>query len=105
MDNMTAKVSCFARAFHYKNNEFTTTIAARLNKVYATGTKEFDPSIPWFQSYVNYDLDQGILDVATGLDIEKLNKAVTRAEFTAILSRSMPDEAISLRDSMIINDY
>ena len=27
----------------------------------------FNPSIPWFQSYVNYDMDQGILDAAIGI--------------------------------------
>ena len=40
-------------------------------------------------------MDQGILDAATGLDIEKLNSAATRAEFAAILSRALPDDAMS----------
>lgn len=82
----------------------TATIAARLNKVYSANPVEFVSSLPWFQSYVNYDMDQGILDEATGFDIEKLNTVATRAEFADILSRALPDEAMSAVNTVSLED-
>lgn len=52
MDNMTAKVSCFARAYHYKNNSihiFSDNIAEKLlGDDYNQIEKKYDRRIGFF---------------------------------------------------------
>lgn len=55
MDNMTAKVSCFARAYHYNNNSiriFTDDIAEKLlgedyNQIAKSMSDGIDFFLPW----------------------------------------------------------
>ena len=81
----------------------TATIAARLNKQYQTGSSIFENGSPWYLPYINYDLENGILN---GDETSPLSKALnadtpaSRAEFAAILSRALPEEGMSVRNSI-----
>lgn len=65
-------------------------MAARLHKVYHSGTDQFEASDPWFRVYVNYARENGIIwgefpDYAT---------PATRAEFVVILRSALPVEVL-----------
>lgn len=62
------------------------TIAARLHKTYFTGSAAFAQGSPWYQVYVDYAKENGILDK----DYANYDKAATRGEFAAIFSAALP---------------
>lgn len=68
----------------------TVTLAARLRKLYLTGDGTFASSSPWYQSYLDYALSQGILDAAPA----DMNAKLTRQEFASILANALPDSAL-----------
>lgn len=65
-------------------------LAACLHSVYTNGTSEFASTRPWYQPYVNYALENGII-ASTYTDYEK---KATRAVFAAILGNALPAEAL-----------
>ena len=67
------------------------TIAARLHSIYTTGEESFEQGSPWYQTYVDYDVEHGIIS-AEHPDCEK---TATRAEFAVILAGALPDEALT----------
>lgn len=66
------------------------TLAARLRKLYLTGSGTFSASSPWYQSYLDYALSQGILERAPA----DMNAKLTRQEFAAILANALPEGAL-----------
>ena len=66
------------------------TLAARLRKLYLTGSGTFSASSPWYQTYLDYALSQGILDRAPA----DMNAKLTRQEFAAILANALPEGAL-----------
>jgi hypothetical protein len=68
----------------------TITMAARIHSIYASGTADFEPSTPWYQTYVDYALANGIIT----REYADYTKAATRADFAAILRGALPDEAL-----------
>ena len=64
----------------------TLVLADKLYSIYHTGKSEFSTGSPWYQPYVDYALDCGIL---TG-PYEDYTAPATRREFVAILSRALP---------------
>lgn len=66
------------------------TLAARLRKLYLTGNGTFSASSPWYQTYLDYALSQGILDRAPA----DMNAKLTRQEFAAILANALPEGAL-----------
>lgn len=70
----------------------TITLAARLRSIYETGTAEFEQSDPWYQTYVDYATENGI--IAEG-DYSDYTKAATRAQFAYIMAKALPGEALS----------
>ena len=66
------------------------TLAARMHSIYQTGSEAFVQGKPWYQVYVDYALQHGILDAAR----TDYNSPVTRANFTILLSNAFPDEAL-----------
>ena len=66
------------------------TLAARMHSIYHTGGEAFVQDKPWYQVYVDYALQNGILDAAR----TDYNSPVTRAFFTILLSNAFPGEAL-----------
>lgn len=66
------------------------TLAARMHSIYHTGGEAFVQDKPWYQVYVDYALQNGILDAAR----TDYNSPVTRAFFTILLSNAFPSEAL-----------
>ena len=66
----------------------TITMAAGIHSVFNTGAKSFSPSTPWYQTYVDYALSNGIISGSYA----NYNKPATRAEFATILANALPDE-------------
>lgn len=60
-------------------------MAVRLHSIYSTGSGEFSEGAPWYQPYVDYAKEHGII---TG-DPDP-SAAATRAQFADILSRAIP---------------
>lgn len=71
------------------------TVAARIHALAETGTENFVQGTPWYQVYVDYALQNGILAEA----LANYDKAATRLEFARLLSRALPDS-----DLPAIND-
>jgi hypothetical protein len=66
-------------------------IASCIHSVYYTGDASFESSTPWYQSYVDYALENGI--ISSGY--KYYNASVTRAEFAKILAEALPDEILT----------
>lgn len=71
----------------------TITIAARLHKLYYSGTDDFKPGVNWYTNYVAYALKNGIIGREYSAD--ELNAPITRGQFAVILSASYPDNALT----------
>ena len=69
----------------------TLAMASRIHSTYYTGSTDFTQGSPWYQTYVDYCLNNGIID--RGYD--DYNVTVTRAEFASILAKSLPAEALT----------
>ncbi|MHB1153511.1 MAG: S-layer homology domain-containing protein [Eubacteriales bacterium] len=67
------------------------TMAARIHLIYKTGSDKFKQASPWYQPYVDYVIDNGIISQG----YSDYTKAATRAEFAAILAGALPDEALA----------
>ena len=61
--------------------------AARVHNIYNGGTGEFMQSGTWYQTYVDYAAEKGIITAGT---FSNYNKAATRAEMAYIFSHSIP---------------
>ncbi len=66
------------------------TIAARLNAIYTTGSDEFEVGEVWYDSYVAYAKENGILT----FDIENYDAPAKRSEFALIMANALPSEAL-----------
>lgn len=65
-------------------------MACRLHSIYYGTNYNFQKSEPWYQDYVDYALEYGILDGTQ----ESYDTPVTRAGFAKILSGALPDSAL-----------
>lgn len=66
------------------------TLAARMRKLYSTGSGSFSASSPWYKSYLDYALSQKVITAAPS----NMNLTLTRQEFAAILAGALPDAAL-----------
>jgi len=66
-------------------------IADCIHSIYYTGSANFEASSPWYQTYVDYALKNGII----GADYKDYSAYITRKEFARILANSLPDEALA----------
>lgn len=66
-------------------------LAASLHSIYHTGSAEFAASTPWYQAYVDYALQNGILTAARS----DYNSPATRAVFASVLAAALPEEALA----------
>jgi S1-C subfamily serine protease len=66
-------------------------LAACLHNLYGTGTEVFAASDPWYATYAEYALKNGIIPSA----YPEYNTKATRSEFAQILSKAFPAEALA----------
>ncbi len=64
----------------------TITLAARLHNIYNGGDGVFEPSEPWYQTYVDYALENGIIHT----DKWGYFASATRRRFVSIIAAAMP---------------
>ena len=67
------------------------TLAARLRAIYETGKGSFAAGEVWYQVYVDYAVDRGIIYDGQFADY---TKPATRAEFAVILKNALPKRAL-----------
>ena len=67
----------------------TIVMACRLPSIYTEDHAEFSQATPWYQPYLDYAAEAGIL-----WEFYDYNAPVTRADFAVILSGSLPEEAL-----------
>lgn len=75
----------------------TLVLAARLHSIYHTGKAEFVQGTPWYQVYLDYCINNGI--VAEG-EYTDMKAAATRADFAVIFSKAIPAEALPAINSL-----
>ena len=69
----------------------TAALAARLHKLYHTGTADFQQGKTWYRVYVDYCEKNGILLT----EYDDYNAPAKRSEFAAILARALPVDALA----------
>lgn len=67
------------------------TTACQLHSTYYSDNYQFQATTPWYQTYVNYALSNGI--ITTGYS--NYTVPITRAEFAVILANTFPSEALT----------
>lgn len=67
-------------------------LACRLHSIYYTGTADFVQGSPWYQVYVDYAVENGIIADGRYSDY---NAAATRRQFAAILAQALPGSALT----------
>ena len=77
----------------------TITLASRLHNTYYGNTHTFNSTDVWYQTYVDYAMQNGIIKSGEYGDF---NAKATRAQFAEIFASALPNEA--LRDINIIED-
>ena len=70
----------------------TIALAARLHSIYTTGSASFTQGSPWYQVYVDYAVQNGIL---TSGQFADYNANATRRQFAGILAKALPAEALA----------
>lgn len=76
----------------------TIVMAARMHKIYNTGSSRFESGATWYAPYVNYAMENGIIAGSPSLD-----DAATRAQFVDILSRALPKDAFEQINEITAN--
>lgn len=67
----------------------TITLAARIHAIHTTGKLDgFETTTPWYQTYVDYAMENGMLDG----DGYVMTEPATRAQFAGILARALPTD-------------
>lgn len=68
----------------------TLALADRLNSIYFNNGADFTQGQPWYQVYVDYAVENGIIGVSA---FDNYTAKATRAEFAQILANALPDSA------------
>ena len=74
-------------------------LAARLHSIYVGDNADFSGGDPWYQSYVDYAIQNGI--IAAGA-YSTYVPAATRAQFASILAAALPSEALPAINTVTI---
>lgn len=69
------------------------TMAARVHSIYTTGAESFQPSEIWYQVYLDYAFQNGIISYA--YYNSDVTQTATRAQFAEIFANALPAEALS----------
>lgn len=78
----------------------TITLASRLNNTYYGNTHTFNSSEVWYQTYVDYAIEKGIIKSAEYTD---LNAFATRSQFAQIFVNALPE--VALKEINEVDDY
>jgi len=70
----------------------TVALAARIHSIYTTGGASFRQGEPWYQVYLDYARETGILSGELAAD--DLNREVTRAQFASLFSKALPADGL-----------
>ena len=73
------------------------TVAARVHSIYSTGTRFSAVSDPWYQAYVDYAIEAGLI---AANDFTDYNATATRAEMAYIFSKSLPSAEFAPRNTV-----
>jgi S1-C subfamily serine protease len=65
-------------------------MADGIHSLYTTATINFKEGTPWYQTYVDYALENRIITA----EFDDYNAPATRAEFASIMARALPVEAL-----------
>ena len=76
-------------------------MAARIHSIYTTGSENFIQGTPWYQCYLDYAYQNKIISYAY-YNCDVKHKA-TRAQFAEIFAAALPDEALSIKNSVSDN--
>ncbi|MGE4485666.1 MAG: trypsin-like peptidase domain-containing protein [Oscillospiraceae bacterium] len=68
------------------------TMAARIHRIYTTGIESFTQTSPWYQIYVDYAANNGIISYG---QFSSYTAAATRLQFATIFASALPDGALS----------
>ena len=79
----------------------TIALACRLHSIYNTGKAEFTQGNIWYQVYVDYAVANGII---SNNQFTTYTKAASRAEFAAIMAKSLPADALGAINSVKLGD-
>ena len=71
-------------------------MAACLHSIYYTGSAEFATSQPWYSTYVDYALQNGILSAARS----DYTQPASRAVFASVLAAALPADALTAINSI-----
>ncbi len=69
----------------------TIALATRIDSIFCSGTTNFVQGDPWYQCYVDYAVELGMVDEGV---YSNYNSTATRAEFATILSVALPSYAL-----------
>lgn len=68
------------------------TLAARIHSIYNTGAENFVQGAPWYDCYVEYAMDNGLIYQ----EYADYDRNIERWEFALILGRALPDEVLKV---------
>lgn len=75
------------------------TMAARIHSIYTTGSESFMQGDPWYQVYLDYAFQNGIISYAFyNADV---TKNATRAQFAEIFANALPEEALAPANDVV----
>ncbi|MBP8640855.1 MAG: S-layer homology domain-containing protein [Oscillospiraceae bacterium] len=89
---MNGKTASAFGASDYVTIAETITMAARLNSIYTTGKADFAASTPWYQTYVDYAIANGIISKGR---FENYEINATRFQVVEIFAAAMPSSAFA----------
>lgn len=70
----------------------TIVMAARLHSIYHKGSADFEQSAVWYEPYVDYAIENRLINGVTKVDY---NESATRATFAMALNAALPKEVFS----------
>lgn len=74
------------------------TIAVRVHSIYHSGSAQFTEVVPWYQVYVDYAVDKGII---SSRDFSDYSRPATRAEMAYVFAHALPAGEFKDRDTGI----
>lgn len=69
------------------------TLAARIDNIYYAFGKDFTQTSTWYQVYVDYAIERGVI---TSNQFTDYTKMATRADFAQIFANALPTEALEI---------
>ncbi len=67
------------------------TLAARIHCIYYTGGYRFVQDMPWYKTYVDYAVENGIIGADEYTTQDDMNAEATRMQYAAIMAKALPD--------------